>query len=173
VPASTNQDHLIARISQTQRQLRQHLAEHQTHPLLDAHITMSQLKVLIILARTGGTTAHELAEHAGASPGNADRHRRSPGDPESDQPQEVPHDRRVRRLELTTAGAELVERLIANNEQWQHRLLQNVDEDGLQAIALAFDLLLEAATRLDDETGALDDETRAGEPEDQPAAARA
>jgi DNA-binding MarR family transcriptional regulator len=149
-PANTSQDHLIARICQAQRQVRQHLTERQTHPLLDAHITMSQLKVLIILARTGGTSAHELAEQTGTSPatltGIVDRlvgqsliSRR-----------EDSHDRRVRRLELTAAGAELVERLIATGEELQQQLLRQLDEDALQIVAQAFDLLVEATTRGND-----------------------
>src|SRR4051812_20243342 len=104
-----DRDALISRILDTQRQLRQRFTDDQAHPLLEVNVTMSQLKVMIILARLGGASGQELAARTGGSlatlTGIVDRlvaqrlvTRR-----------EDLRDRRVRRLELTPTGVELVD----------------------------------------------------------------
>jgi DNA-binding MarR family transcriptional regulator len=138
---------MINHILQTQRQLRRQVTD-RAHPLLDVNLTMSQLKVMIILGRLGGTSGQELARRTGASlatlTGIVDRLvaqdlviRR-----------EDPRDRRVRRLELTPAGTDLVDRVIAAGEEHQQRLLQRLDLPALEVVARAFDLILEAGDPL-------------------------
>jgi DNA-binding MarR family transcriptional regulator len=140
-----DRDALISRILETQRQLRRQFSENGTHPLLDVNLTMSQLKVMIILSRLGGTSGQELARRSGVSlatlTGIVDRlvaqHlviRR-----------EDPRDRRVRRLELTASGTELVDRVIAAGEEHHQRLLQRLDLPSLEVVAHAFDLILDTA----------------------------
>jgi DNA-binding MarR family transcriptional regulator len=141
-----DRDAIISGILQTQRRLRRQFTEDQSHPLLDVNLTMSQLKVMIILARLGGTSGQELAGRTGVGlatlTGIVDRlvaqDLVSRG--------EDPRDRRVRRLELTPTGAELVDRLVAAGEAYHQRLLQRLDQPALELVANAFELILDAAT---------------------------
>jgi DNA-binding MarR family transcriptional regulator len=137
---------LIAHIARTQREIRRQVAADDTHPLLDVHLTMSQLKVLILLSRAGGASGQELARNTGVSlatmTGIVDRlvgqdlvSRR-----------EDPHDRRVRRLTLTATGADLVDRVLAAGEEFLGRLLRRLDAPALEIVAHAFDLILGAAS---------------------------
>jgi DNA-binding MarR family transcriptional regulator len=141
-----DRDALITRIMETQRQLRRRFSEENIHPLLDVNVTMSQLKILILLARLGGTSGQELARRTGVSLGTLtgiiDRlvaqgmvTRR-----------EDPRDRRVRRLELTPAGSELINGLIAAGEAHQEQLLRRLDDAGLEIVVQAFTLLLDVGT---------------------------
>lgn len=140
-----DRDALIDHIMDTQRRLRQRFVEDRSHPLLDLNLTMSQLKVMIVLFRLGGASGQELAGRTGASlatltgivdrlvaQGLVSRHEDS-------------RDRRVRRLELTAAGAELIDRLVAAGETSQLRLLERLDVPALVVVAEAFDLILRAA----------------------------
>jgi DNA-binding MarR family transcriptional regulator len=142
--AVTDREQVIGRILETQQQIRRRLTEVQAHPLLDIQLTMSQLKVMIVLGRLGATSGQNLARRTGFSlatlTGVIDRlaaqnlvSRR-----------EDPNDRRVRRLELTPAGTDLIDRLIAAGEEQQHRILDRLDDAGLDLVAHAFDLLLDA-----------------------------
>jgi DNA-binding MarR family transcriptional regulator len=142
-----DRDALISGILETQRQLRRQFTGDQSHPLLDVNLTMSQLKVMIILGRLGGTSGQDLARRTGVSlatlTGIVDRlvaqalvTRR-----------EDPRDRRVRRLELTPTGNDLVDRVITAGEEHHQRLLQRLDPAALEVVARAFDLILDAATR--------------------------
>jgi DNA-binding MarR family transcriptional regulator len=63
---------------------------------------------------------------------------------------EDPRDRRVRRLELTPAGAALVDRVVTAGEEYQQRLLQRLDPGALAVVANAFDLILAAAVSPDE-----------------------
>lgn len=141
-----DRDALISRILETQRRLRRQFSDDHSHPLLSVNLTMSQLKVMLILARLGGASGQELARRTGVGlatlTGIVDRlvvqdlvTRR-----------EDPRDRRVRRLELTPAGAGVIERLIAAGEEHHQRLLERLDLAALETVAQAFDLLLHTAT---------------------------
>ncbi len=114
-------------------------------PLLAASLTMSQLKVLLLLSRHDAASGQELTTSLGVSlattTGIVDRlvahdlvTRR-----------EDPADRRVRRVVLTTAGRELVDGIIMAGAQQQQRLLQRLDPEQLAVVERAFQLLLEAA----------------------------
>jgi DNA-binding MarR family transcriptional regulator len=140
-----DRDALISRILDAQRRLRQQMIDDHAHPLLEVNLTMSQLKVMITIARLGGTSGQELARRTGVSlatlTGIVDRLvaqdlvvRR-----------EDPRDRRVRRLELTPTGTDLVDRMIAAGEAHVQRLLQRLDQPALEVVAHAFELILDAA----------------------------
>jgi DNA-binding MarR family transcriptional regulator len=138
---------VVRHITETRRRLRRQFAAHESHPLLDVHVTMAQLKILIMLSRSGGMSGQELARNTKVAlatmTGIIDRlvaqHLVSR--------REDPHDRRVRRLELTSAGSELVERVIAAGEEQHERLLERLDLPSLQLVAQAFDLIMDAASR--------------------------
>jgi DNA-binding MarR family transcriptional regulator len=147
----TDRDVLIRRILEVQRRLRRQFAEDDAHPLLNVNLTMSQLKVLIILSHLGGASGQDLARRTGFGlatlTGIVDRliaqDLVSRG--------EDPRDRRVRRIELTPAGAELIDRLTTAGEEHHRRMLRHLDGHDLELVADAFDLLLNAATRYFDD----------------------
>ena len=62
---------LIEHIAQTQREVRRQVAQDHAHPLLDVNLTMTQLKVMIQLSRSGGTSGQDLARRAGVGTGVA------------------------------------------------------------------------------------------------------
>jgi DNA-binding MarR family transcriptional regulator len=143
--AAAGVETLIAHILQTQRRLGRVLADQHTHPLLDLHLTMPQLKVLLTLAMLGPSSGQELARGTGAalatltgivdrlvSQGLASR-------------AEDPRDRRVRRVQLTTAGEDLAQQVTEAHEAQHLRLLRRLELPALQVVAHAFDLILEAA----------------------------
>lgn len=138
----TDREQVIDRILATQRQMRRRLTEMRAHPLLDIQLTMSQLKVMIVLGRLGATSGQDLARHTGFSlatlTGVIDRLAAQ----DLVTRREDRQDRRVRRLELTPAGTDLIDRLIAAGEEQQHRMLDRLDDAGLDLVARAFELLL-------------------------------
>ena len=141
----TDRERVIGRILETQRQIRRRVTEEPAHPLLDVQLTMSQLKVMIVLGRLGATSGQDLARRTGFSlatlTGVIDRLAAQ----DLVSRREDPNDRRVRRLELTPAGAQLIDRIIAAGEEQQHRMLEHLDDAALELVSRAFDLLLEAA----------------------------
>jgi DNA-binding MarR family transcriptional regulator len=140
-----DRDELVGRILETQRQIRRQVTEDHSHPLLDVNLTMSQLKVMILLGRIGGTSGQDLARRTGFSlatlTGVIDRLVAQDLVTRA----EDPRDRRVRRLALTRTGSELIDRLIAAGEEHQQRMLLHLDLASLEIVAHAFDLILGAA----------------------------
>jgi DNA-binding MarR family transcriptional regulator len=137
---------VVRHITETRRRLRRQLAAQRSHPLLDVNVTMAQLKVMITLSRSGDMSGQDLARSTGVGlatmTGIIDRlvaqqlvSRR-----------EDRRDRRVRRLELTAAGSELIERVIAAGEEQHEQLLLRLDLPSLRVVAQAFDLIMDAAT---------------------------
>src|SRR5262245_5515685 len=105
----SERDQVIARIMKSQERLAHHFAFDRSDPLLAANLTMPQLKILLILSLREGASGQELTGVMGVSlatiTGIIDRlvaqdlvTRR-----------EDPRDRRVRRVELTPTGQELID----------------------------------------------------------------
>jgi DNA-binding MarR family transcriptional regulator len=142
----TDRELVIGRILQTQREIRRRVTEVPDHPLLHVQLTMAQLKVMIVLGRLGAASGQELARRTGLSlatlTGVVDRLVAQDLVSRS----EDASDRRVRRLELTTNGTQLIDRLVAAGEEHQHRVLDHLDDAGLDLVSRAFELLLEATT---------------------------
>ncbi|MBN6054925.1 MarR family transcriptional regulator [Nonomuraea sp. RK-328] len=126
-------DDLIRRITETQRGLGRAFARHQS-PLFTSNLTMRQLKVVMVLAVHGSASGQELAHDLGVGLGTVtgivdrlvaqglvSRH-------------EDPHDRRVRRVELTAEGAALIERIQDDGIQHYRRILEHLDTDTLRAL---------------------------------------
>ncbi|MFC4012136.1 MarR family winged helix-turn-helix transcriptional regulator [Nonomuraea purpurea] len=124
---------LIRRITESQRGLGRLFAQHQS-PLFSSNLTMRQLKVVMILAASGSASGQDLAGDLGVSLGTVtgivdrlvaqglvSRH-------------EDPHDRRVRRVELTAKGAALVEEI--NNAGIEHfrSVMRHLDTETLRAL---------------------------------------
>ena len=166
---------MIAQILGVRRSLRRRLTERRHHPLLNANLTMPQLKVLVTLNELGAVPGQELARRTGAAlptlTGIVDRlltqglvRRR-----------EDPGDRRVRLTELTPKGAELIRRLISDGEVHERELLRRLDLDSLKVVARAHELLLgaaeqEAADQQGTDRETTDHETTVHETMDQAAA---
>jgi DNA-binding MarR family transcriptional regulator len=153
-------DELIGRILADGQRLQQAATRLRPSPLLDLNLTMQQLKVLIALAR-GASSGQALTDVLGVRlatvTGIVDRlaaqHLVSR--------REDPNDRRVRLLELTTAGRRLLDRLNEAGEFATRRLLERLDTEGLRTVAAAVRLLCEAA---EDEAADRDHPTRADAP---------
>jgi DNA-binding MarR family transcriptional regulator len=139
-------DDLISRILADGRRLRETAAPLRPSPLLDLSLTMQQLKVLIAVAR-GASSGHQLTEVLGVRlatvTGIVDRLTAQ----DLVTRREDPHDRRVRRVELTAAGREMLDRLNEAGDLATRRLLGHLDAAGLRTVAEATRLLCEAAGR--------------------------
>lgn len=141
-------DELIRHISETQRGLGRILAGDLSSPLFTSNLTMRQLKVVIILAHTpsasGQDLAHHLAVGLGTVTGIVDRlvthglvTRR-----------EDPHDRRVRRVELTDAGRTLIEQIRDTGLEHYRRIMHCLDTDTLRTLAEVTAKMHQAAEHL-------------------------
>lgn len=139
-------DDLIRRIVADGRRLRDAAAPMRPSPLLDLNLTMQQLKVLIAVAR-GASSGHQLTEVLGVRlatvTGIVDRLTAQ----DLVTRREDPHDRRVRRVELTPAGRDVLDRLNEAGELATRRLLGHLDTAELRTVAEATRLLCEAAER--------------------------
>jgi DNA-binding MarR family transcriptional regulator len=136
---------LIAEIIDAQQQLQRSFAEDRTHPLFQSPLTMSQLRLLLILQRGGAVGGQELARAMGVSlatlTGIVDRMvahglvtRR-----------EDPNDRRVRRIELTDEGARLADSIITAGTQRLQQRLARIPPEDLELVLKALHLLCQAA----------------------------
>jgi DNA-binding MarR family transcriptional regulator len=150
---ASDRDAIIERIMQGQLQMQRMLAEDRSNPLLDANLTMSQLKILLLLQLHGGSGGQELARHMGVSlatmTGIVDRLVAQDLVTRG----EDPHDRRVRRIDLAPAGREFIEHLLTAGAEHQRRLLERIDLSGLHVIDEALTLMRTAlAAELADAT---------------------
>ncbi|MFI6597396.1 MarR family winged helix-turn-helix transcriptional regulator [Nonomuraea sp. NPDC050536] len=138
---------LIQRITQTQRDLGRFFAQHQS-PLFSSNLTMRQLKVVMLLSVTGSASGQDLAHGLGVGlatvTGIVDRlvghglvTRR-----------EDPHDRRVRRVELTPAGQRLMTDISEAGLEHYRRIMQHLDTDTLRALDHAIKRIHEVAEKL-------------------------
>ena len=141
----SERDNTIARIMRAQLRLYQHFAFDRSDPLLAANLTMPQLKALLILSLRPDASGQDVMEVMGISlatvTGIMDRlaaqgliSRR-----------EDPRDRRVRRLELTAAGRELIDGINNAGAAHQRRLLNRLDAEQLLVVEQALGYILSAA----------------------------
>jgi DNA-binding MarR family transcriptional regulator len=129
-----DREQLIERILDARRDLGRALLTGGAHPLLAVHLTMRQLKVLLICAVRGSCSGQELAGHMGVGlatlTGVVDRlaarglvsRREDPGD------------RRVRLVELTERGRELVDEVLEARTRHLRGLLRRLDSEDLHAV---------------------------------------
>jgi DNA-binding MarR family transcriptional regulator len=141
----SEKDAAIARIMKSQDRFYHLLAFDRSDPLLTVHLTMPQLKALLVLSLRPEASGQDVMSAMGISlatiTGIMDRlaaqglvTRR-----------EDPRDRRVRRLELTAAGRELIDRILTAGAAHQRRLLTRLGVQELQIVERALELMLEAA----------------------------
>jgi DNA-binding MarR family transcriptional regulator len=135
----------IDRIMRNQKRITHLFAFDRSDPLLTAHLTMPQFRVLLVLALRGGNASHDLAASMGVSlatiTGIVDR--LSAQDLVTRR--EDQRDRRVRRVELTPAGQELIDGIVAAGANNQRRLLARLDPDQLATVERALGIMITAA----------------------------
>jgi DNA-binding MarR family transcriptional regulator len=140
-------DALIAAIMAGQRRFQQALARDRSNPFLAVNLTMSQLKILFALRLNGGSGVQELAHlmrvSAATMTGIVDRlvsagyvTRR-----------EDPHDRRVRRVELSPGGEQLLDGIVTAGEEHQLRLMSGLTTAELKVLAHAMEIISRAIER--------------------------
>jgi DNA-binding MarR family transcriptional regulator len=135
--AVAENEQLIADIMVVQRRLRSLFAGDRSDPLFSSHITMPQLRILMLLARHGAVSGGELARRLGVglatSSGMIDRLVVQDLVTRT----EDQHDRRVRRIGLTRAGSELIGGIIDAGEERMRTLLSRLSADELDVVARA------------------------------------
>lgn len=144
-----DREQLIAQIGAIQHDLARLFAQQQrSSPLFDSNLTMRQLKVVMILScqdsASGQDLAHQLGVGLGTVTGLVDRllaqglvTRR-----------EDPHDRRVRRVELSAEGRALTERLAGAGLNNFRRLLDHLDTATLRDLSALMNKLQQVASGL-------------------------
>ncbi|MFG1602671.1 MarR family winged helix-turn-helix transcriptional regulator [Actinoplanes sp. NPDC049265] len=146
-------EQLIADIMVAQQRLQRLFAYDRADPLFDSHLTLTQIKILMLLARHGNISGGELARMLGvglaALSGMIDRLVAQDLVART----EDQRDRRVRRIGLTRAGSELIGGIFDAGMEKQRKLLSRLSADQLRTIAEATTLLVKAAS---DELGSED-----------------
>jgi DNA-binding MarR family transcriptional regulator len=138
-------EHLIADIMVAQQRLQRLFAYDRSDPLFNSHLTLTQIKILMLLSRHGTVSGGELAGMLGvgaaALSGMVDRLVVQDLVTRTEDLQ----DRRVRRIGLTKAGNELIGGIITAGAEKHRKLLSRLSADELQIIAEAMHLLVRAA----------------------------
>jgi DNA-binding MarR family transcriptional regulator len=144
VPVTEN-DRLIADIMGAQQRLQHLFAYDRSDPLFASQLTMSQLKILLLLYRLGDTSGRELAGLLGVSlatmSGMVDRLVTHGLVTRA----EDRHDRRVRRITLSGTGKEMIGNIITAGTEKQARLLRRLTEEELHTVADAMRALVRVA----------------------------
>ncbi|TMR89473.1 MarR family transcriptional regulator [Nonomuraea basaltis] len=141
---------LIRRITEAQRGLGRAFAQHQS-PLFSSNLTMRQLKVVMVLSANGSASGQDLAHSLGVGLGTVtgivdrlitqglvSRH-------------EDQHDRRVRRVELTPAGAALIAEINDAGLEHLRRIMSHLDTETLRTLEQVTRTLRAVADKLDQE----------------------
>ena len=146
-------ERLIADIMGAQQRLQHLFAHDRSDPLFASQLTMPQLKILLLLYRLGDTSGRELAGLMGVSlatmSGMVDRlvaH-------DLVTRAEDPHDRRVRRITLSTTGSRMIADIITAGTEKQARLLRRLTDAELRTVADAMQAMVRVAAE-DAESGA-------------------
>lgn len=159
--ALSQNEKLIADIMGSAIQLEHLFADDRSDPLFSSHLTMSQLKIMLLLSRhgtlAGGELARMLGVGAAALSGMVDRLVVQDLVTRA----EDRNDRRVRRIGLTRAGTRLIEGIITAGIARQRELLSRLSAEELAIVAKAMELLVReaAAASLSDQAAAAEGTT--------------
>jgi DNA-binding MarR family transcriptional regulator len=147
VKVNDEREELIRRIIENQRGVVKAFSPRQS-PLFASNLTMRQLTVVMLVAVKGSATGQELSHHLGVALGTVtgivdrlvahglvSRH-------------EDPHDRRVRRVELTEAGTKLVDRINDAGLQQYQSIMSHLDTEMLRCLHKVTGRLREVAEDL-------------------------
>lgn len=140
-------EELTRRILENQRGIVKAFSRLQS-PLFSSNLTMRQLTVVMMVSVSGSATGQELSHHLGVALGTVtgivdrlvahglvSRH-------------EDPHDRRVRRVELTPAGLKLVEQINDAGLQQYQSIMNYLDTDMLHCLSKVSHRMREVAEDL-------------------------
>lgn len=140
-----DRDTMIAGIVSSLHRIQHLMAADRSNPLLKSTLTMQQLKVLLVLSNSDGASGQELASAMGVSlatmtgiidrmvaAGLVDRH-------------EDPHDRRVRRVQLTDAGRKTFDEFVTAGQESVLEIVRRLDDEELRVVARAMRLMTDAA----------------------------
>ena len=120
-------------------------AEDRSNPLFASQLTIPQLRIIVLLEINGGGTGRELAELTGVGlatmSGMIDRLAAQ----DLVARHEDPHDRRVRRITLTPAGHELVQRIMSAGVEQHRAILSRLSGEELDVVRRAVELMVTAA----------------------------
>jgi DNA-binding MarR family transcriptional regulator len=143
--AVAENEQLIADIMGAQQRLQHQFAYDRSDPLFSSHLTLSQLRIIMLLAREGSVSGGELARMLGVSlatmSGMVDR---LVVQDLVNRTEDV-HDRRVRRIGLTKTGTALIEGIFNAGEEKMRALLSRLSAEELDLVAQATLLLAKAA----------------------------
>lgn len=144
----SDREQLIGRLAEMQRDVARALAPDREPPFVHSTLTMQQLRVVVNLAIDGPASGQDLAAKLrvalGTVTGIVDR-LVAQGLVER---AEDPRDRRVRRVSLSPAGRELVDKILDAGTTRFRRLLELVDTDTLRQFEHVMEKLQEAALQL-------------------------
>jgi DNA-binding MarR family transcriptional regulator len=139
---------LIGRITDDYTAITEAVAGARLETLIRLPLTLGQLKVLLRLVATGGTTTNGLAAHLGVSTAAVS--------PVVDKlverglvvREQDTEDRRVKNLAASTAGADLVSAVFDEGGWARGGVLGAVSSEGLEALATGLSAVREAVARL-------------------------
>lgn len=138
-------EQLIADIMGAQQRLEQLFGYDRSDPLFSSRLTLSQFKILMLLARHGNVSGGELARLLGvglaALSGMVDRLVQQ----DLVVRNEDRHDRRVRRIGLSRKGSEVIGSIVNADEAKIRTLLSRLTAEQLELVAQASLLLVKAA----------------------------
>lgn len=159
-PKLAETDQLIADIMVAQQRLQRLFAYDRSDPLFNSHLTLTQIKILMLLSRHGTVSGGELAGMLGvgaaALSGMVDRLVVQDLVARTEDLQ----DRRVRRIGLTKAGNELISGIITAGAEKHRRLLSRLTADELAVIAEAMHLMVRVAADAESEDRAHEPDPR-------------
>jgi DNA-binding MarR family transcriptional regulator len=139
-------EQLIADIMVAQQRLQRLFAYDRSDPLFNSHLTLTQIKILMLLSRHGSVSGGELAGLLGvglaALSGMIDRLVALDLVARS----EDLNDRRVRRIALTKSGRELISGILDAGAEKMRKLLSRFSDEELEMLAKATHLLVRAAS---------------------------
>jgi DNA-binding MarR family transcriptional regulator len=143
--AVAEKEQLIADIMGAQERLQHLFAYDRSDPLFTSHLTLSQLRIIMLLARHGSVSGGELARMLGVSlatmSGMVDRLVVQDLVTRT----EDQHDRRIRRIGLTKAGAALIGGIFNAGQEKMRALLSRLSAEELELVTQATLLLVKAA----------------------------
>jgi DNA-binding MarR family transcriptional regulator len=143
--AVAEKEQLIADIMGAQERLQHLFAYDRSDPLFSSHLTLSQLKILMLLSRHGNISGGELARLLGVGAatlsGMVDRLVVQDLVTRTEDQQ----DRRVRRIGLTRAGDKLIAGIITAGAEKQRTLLSRLSAAELAVVAEAMKVLVRVA----------------------------
>ena len=136
---------LIAAIMDGQRRMQHLLASDRSDPLLSLHLTLPQLKILLLLSLSGSASGGELSRTVGVSlatmTGIVDRLVAQDLVIRG----EDPRDRRVRRVELSPTGRTLMDGIMTAGNARMQSILSRLSVDDLAIVERATTLVAAAA----------------------------